>query len=66
MGCERVRGAKQEWGSCWQTRDKGGWVFVKTSKEAGTPSKKSRDAMGCKGSNWAGVMCHVNIVTYNL
>ncbi len=40
VGCERVRGAKAKWwDSCWQTRDKGGWVFVTTSKEAGSPSK---------------------------
>jgi hypothetical protein len=40
MGCERVRGVKAKgWGSCWQTRDKGGWVFATMSKEAGPPSK---------------------------
>jgi hypothetical protein len=27
------------WGSCWQTRDKGGWELVTTRKEAGSPSK---------------------------
>jgi hypothetical protein len=38
--CERVRGVKAKgWDSCWQTRDKGGWGFVTTSKEAGFPSK---------------------------
>jgi hypothetical protein len=41
VGCERVRGAKQRVGSCRQTRDKGGLVFVTTSKETGSPSKQS-------------------------
>jgi hypothetical protein len=39
MSCELrgekgVRGVKAKgWGSCWQTRDKGGWEFVTTSKK---------------------------------
>jgi hypothetical protein len=40
VGCERVRGVKAKlWDSCWQTRDKCGWVFITTSKEAGSSSK---------------------------
>jgi hypothetical protein len=38
-----VKGVKAKgWGSCGQTRDKGGWEFVTPSKEAGSPSKKYR------------------------
>jgi hypothetical protein len=27
------------WGSCWQTMDRGGWEFITTNKEAGSPRK---------------------------
>jgi hypothetical protein len=38
VGCERVGGLAKG-GMLLQTRDKGGWVLVTMSKEAGSPSK---------------------------
>jgi hypothetical protein len=39
-GEKGVKGAKAKgWISFWQTIDRGGWEFVTTSKEAGSPSK---------------------------
>ncbi len=38
-GVWKVGRASKGWGSCWQTRDKGGWVFAIMSKEVGSQSK---------------------------
>jgi hypothetical protein len=39
-GEKGVKGVKAKgWVSFWQTIDRGGWEFVTTSKEAGSPSK---------------------------
>jgi hypothetical protein len=41
-GEKGVKGAKAKgWVSFWQTIDRGGWEFVTTSKEAGSPSNNT-------------------------
>ncbi len=67
MLCERVRRAKQGVGQLLADRDKGGWVFVTMSKEAGSPSKLSRAPIEMQRVKLDGdVVYLVNIAMNNL